>query len=55
MDWEEIDDRIEQKIGKKLDFPRYDDSRIRPRGSVLLNLGRLIFKKDIEERLQKIK
>ena len=55
MDWEEIDRRIEKKIGKKLEFPRNDDSRIRPRGSVLLNLGRLIFKQDIENRLAEIK
>jgi hypothetical protein len=55
MDWEEIDQRIEQKIGKKLEFHPCNDSRRSPRGSVLLNLGRLIFRKDIENRLEKIK
>ena len=55
MDWEEIDRRIEQKIGKKLDFRPLSDSCVRPRGSVLLNLGRLIVRQAIERRLEKIK
>ena len=55
MDWEEIDRRIEQKIGKKLNFSRLNRSRVRPRGSVLLNLNRLIFGEDVENRLTKIK
>ena len=54
MDWEEIDQRIEQKIGKKLSFHPCNDSRILPRGSVLLNLGRLILPEDRDRRLDKI-
>jgi len=55
MDWEEIDRRIEQKIGKKLDYPSRIDSRLPIRGSVLLDRGRLLFKKDIENRLSQIR
>ena len=55
MDWEEIDRRIEQKIGKKLTFRPCTDSRHLPRGSVLLQLGRLIFPQEVEQRLKKTK
>jgi len=55
MDWDEIDRRIEMKIGKKLDFHPCNDPRRLPRGSVLLNLGRLIFHTDVEDRLEKIR
>jgi len=51
MDWEEIDRRIETKIGKKLDFHPYNDPRRLPR-SVLVNLGRLILHTDIESVLK---
>ena len=54
MDWEEIDQRIEQKIGKKLQFHPHLDSRTLPRGSVLLNLGRMILPQDVEKRLKRV-
>ena len=55
MDWEEIDRRIEQKVGKNLTFCPCDDFRLLPRGSVLLQLGRLILPQEITRRLSKIK
>jgi hypothetical protein len=55
MDWEEIERRIEQKSGRKVQHPRRNDPRRLPRGSVLLQLGRIIFPEYIERRLEKLK
>lgn len=40
MDVEELDKVIEKKIGKKLSFPKKQDSRLSGRGSVYLALNR---------------
>lgn len=40
MDAEELDKAIEKKIGKKLSFPKKNDSRLPGRGSVYLALSR---------------
>ena len=55
MDWEEIDRRIERKIGKELKFSSEQDDRLPIRGSVFLMLGRLIFGKDIQTRFDAIR
>ena len=40
MDIDELDRAIEKKIGKKLSFPKKQDSRLSGRGSVYLALNR---------------
>lgn len=40
MDVDELDKVIEKKIGKKLSFPKKQDSRLSGRGSVYLALNR---------------
>ena len=50
MDWEEIDRRIEKKIGTKLKFQMKQDDRLPFCGSVLLRLKRLIFREDVQAR-----
>ena len=55
MDWEEIDRRVEEKIGKRLRFQTDQDSRLPFRGSVFLMLKRLIFREDVQTRLDTLR
>ena len=55
MDWEEIEQRIEQHTGKKIQYLSCTSRRPMSRGSVLLDRCRFIFKENIENKLAKIK
>ena len=54
MDHEEIDDAIEEKIGKKLEIGLIDSEGLAARGNVYIHLNRLISNLWIEKELSKI-
>lgn len=55
MDCEDIDTRIESKIGKKLGYKKNDlDERLNSRGSMYLALDRLLDIDDIDERIKNL-
>ncbi len=54
LDFNEIDDLIEAKTGKKLEYDNVTDKRLIGRGSVYLSLSRLLSMKEIDRELSKI-
>jgi len=51
MDFDAVDKRIEQKIGKKLTYMRADDPRLSMRGQPYHELDRMVDMEDIDKQL----
>lgn len=55
MDFEQIDERIETKIGKQLEYDINPDKRLIGRGSVYIALMRLLGIKEIDKKISRIR
>lgn len=51
---EEIEKKIEQKIGKPLEYMTTQDARLLGRGNIYMYLGRLLGIKEINDKISKI-
>lgn len=54
MDFNDVDNLIEKKIGKKLTFPENVNKKLSNRGSVYLSLFRFLHIEEIDKLLSKI-